>query len=100
APRPSTAFAVPGYDARTITLARGVAVMPHSTSLESLVHPETLSYIRERAPEPPQTVVVLGSGINLWPDLEDAVSLDYGEIPHMPQSTVVGHSGRLTFGKL
>lgn len=75
--------------------------MPFDPALESLVHPETLAYIKERAPEAlPETVVVLGSGVSLWPDLEAAVSFDYGELPHFPESTVVGHSGRLTFGKL
>ena len=44
----------------------------------------------------PEVAVVLGSGLgNLSQHMEDATAVPFGDIPHFPQSTVVGHSGRL-----
>jgi purine-nucleoside phosphorylase len=71
-------------------------------SLESLVPAETLAYLRTQLPAGfvPETVVVLGSGLAIWPDLEDAVDVPYEAIPHFPRSTVVGHAGTLSFGRI
>jgi purine-nucleoside phosphorylase len=50
------------------------------------------------APEP-RVGIILGSGLGAFADgLDDAIACDYGEIPHMPVSAVVGHSGRMVFG--
>jgi purine-nucleoside phosphorylase len=67
-----------------------------------LVHPETLAYLRAQLPTGlvPETIVVLGSGLAIWADLQDAVDIPYEDIPHFPRSTVVGHAGTLTFGRL
>jgi purine-nucleoside phosphorylase len=44
---------------------------------------------------------VLGSGLGAVADaVTDAVVVPYAEIPHFPQSTVVGHSGRIVAGLL
>jgi purine-nucleoside phosphorylase len=49
----------------------------------------------------PQTGIVLGSGLGAIADaVEAAVTVPYREIPHFPQSTVAGHSGRLIAGKI
>jgi purine-nucleoside phosphorylase len=48
----------------------------------------------------PLVGVVLGSGLGAWGDgLESLVKVPYGEIPHMPRSTVVGHAGNLCLGR-
>jgi purine-nucleoside phosphorylase len=55
--------------------------------------------VRGRCPELPQTAIVLGSGLGDFADtLLDAVAIPYGELPHWPPVTVVGHEGRLVIG--
>jgi len=55
---------------------------------------------RERR-EPPRVGVVLGSGLGAWATrLQQAESVPYGSIPHMPTPTVAGHSGKLWLGNL
>lgn len=45
--------------------------------------------------------IVLGSGLGAVADaVTDAAIVPYGEIPHFPQSTVEGHSGRIVAGML
>ncbi len=49
----------------------------------------------------PRVGIVLGSGLGAVADLvTEAVIVPYGEIPHFPQSTVEGHSGRVVAGRL
>lgn len=49
----------------------------------------------------PQIAIVLGSGLgNLAESIEDAVAMDYRDIPNFPVSTVPGHKGRLVTGYL
>ncbi len=49
----------------------------------------------------PRIGIVLGSGLGAVADaVTSQVTIPYGEIPHFPQSTVEGHSGRLIAGKL
>jgi len=48
-----------------------------------------------------QVGVVLGSGLGAAADaVENPIIVPYSEIPHFPQSTVEGHSGRIVAGKL
>ena len=43
---------------------------------------------------------MLGSGLGAFADtLEEAVSIPYSEIPGWPQSTAVGHAGKLVVGR-
>ncbi|CAN5635090.1 purine-nucleoside phosphorylase [soil metagenome] len=57
--------------------------------------------IRGRSPEPPSVAVVLGSGLGGLADRLDApIELNYGEIPHFPDTTVAGHAGKLRIGTL
>jgi purine-nucleoside phosphorylase len=47
----------------------------------------------------PRIGVVLGSGLGEFADeLKDSVKIPYAKIPGFPQSTVVGHAGRLVIG--
>jgi purine-nucleoside phosphorylase len=49
----------------------------------------------------PRVGIVLGSGLGAAAEaVSDAIVVPYGEIPHFPQSTVVGHSGRIVAGLL
>lgn len=48
-----------------------------------------------------QGAVVLGSGLGLFADtLENAVAINYEDIPYFARSTVPGHAGRLVIGEL
>lgn len=49
----------------------------------------------------PKIAIVLGSGLGGFADdLQDSVIIPYAEIPHFPQSTAIGHAGRMVIGKL
>ena len=49
----------------------------------------------------PDVAMVLGSGLGYLGDqVEDAVAVDYKDIPYFKSSTAPGHKGRLVFGKL
>lgn len=62
---------------------------------------EAAAAIRERISVTPRTLLVLGSGLGaLANSVEDAVSIPYGEIPHVAASTAPGHAGRLVVGML
>jgi purine-nucleoside phosphorylase len=60
-----------------------------------------VSAIRERAKVTPTVGIILGSGLGAFASqVVDAVTIPYAEIPHFPQSTVVGHSGKLVVGTI
>ena len=63
---------------------------------------EAAGYLRgKRLGLSPRIGIVLGSGLGAVADsVLDAAIVPYGEIPHFPQSTVEGHSGRLVAGRL
>lgn len=63
---------------------------------------EAAALIRSRlGSRAPRIAIVLGSGLGAVADgLSDAMITPFGEIPHFPKSTVVGHSGRLLAGSL
>lgn len=49
----------------------------------------------------PDVAIVLGSGLgDFASQLTEAVSIPYGDIPHWPGATVIGHEGRLVVGTL
>lgn len=63
---------------------------------------EATVFLRERFEGlTPQIGLVLGSGLGAVADaIAEPVVVPYGEIPHFPQSTVEGHSGRIVAGLL
>jgi purine-nucleoside phosphorylase len=63
---------------------------------------EAADYLRTRLNElEPRIAIVLGSGLGAVAEaVESPVAVPYGEIPHFPQSTVEGHSGRIVAGLL
>jgi len=57
-------------------------------------------YILQRTPLRPKIGLVLGSGLGAFADsLTDATRVTYSDIPSFPQSTAIGHAGRLVIGK-
>nr|WP_152619532.1 purine-nucleoside phosphorylase [Cohnella kolymensis] len=62
---------------------------------------EAAQFISSKTSLRPEIGLILGSGLGvLGDDLEDAVTIDYADIPHFPVSTVEGHAGELIIGKL
>jgi len=62
---------------------------------------EAKQFIEARTSARPRVGVVLGSGLGAFADeLTDSISIPYADIPGWPQSTAVGHAGRLIIGKL
>jgi purine-nucleoside phosphorylase len=62
---------------------------------------ETVLFLESKLDRPPATGVITGTGLGeaVGP-LDDALAMDYADIPNFPVSTVVGHSGRLLAGTL
>ncbi|MFO7727565.1 MAG: purine-nucleoside phosphorylase [Desulfonatronovibrio sp.] len=60
---------------------------------------ETVNFFKKHYPEfQPEVVLVLGSGLgDFISSLSPEMSIEYGQIPNFPVSTVHGHSGRLFF---
>ena len=62
---------------------------------------EVKEFLFEKGMTQPEMGLILGSGLGeLATEIEDAISIEYKDIPHFPVSTVVGHAGRLVYGKL
>jgi purine-nucleoside phosphorylase len=56
--------------------------------------------ILSRTPLRPRIGLVLGSGLGAFADsLSAATRVPYAEIPSFPQSTAIGHAGRMVIGK-
>jgi purine-nucleoside phosphorylase len=62
---------------------------------------EAAAYIRTLHPATPAVGIILGSGLgNFAAQVESPTTIPYADIPHFPQSTVVGHSGNLVLGTI
>jgi purine-nucleoside phosphorylase len=60
-----------------------------------------LECLQSRVGRRPSVAVVLGSGLaGFAEELADRAEIPYSEIPGWPQSTAIGHAGRLVFGRL
>ena len=58
-------------------------------------------HIRSKTSIQPKLAIILGSGLgNFASQVENATTIPYAEIPHFPQSTVAGHSGKLVLGTI
>lgn len=61
---------------------------------------ETAAWLREQVPALPEVALILGSGLGVFTEsLEDASEIPYSAIPHWPQSTAIGHAGKLVLGR-
>jgi len=57
--------------------------------------------VRQRSSHKPRVALILGSGLNgLADSVQKADLIPFGDLPHMPVSTVHGHVGRLAIGEL
>ena len=62
---------------------------------------DAASWLRTRIGATPDVAVVLGSGLGDFTSaLGGSVTIPYGDIPHWPASTVLGHAGTLVAGTL
>lgn len=62
---------------------------------------ETCDFLRQKGMTAPEFGLILGSGLGeLAEEVENAVVLDYIDIPNWGRSTVVGHAGKLVYGDL
>lgn len=62
---------------------------------------ETKAFLEEQGLIKPEFGLILGSGLGeLAEEVENAIVLDYAEIPNWGKSTVVGHAGKLVYGDL
>jgi purine-nucleoside phosphorylase len=58
-------------------------------------------FIRSKNTVQPRLGLILGSGLgDFASQVQNPVAIPYSEIPHFPQSTVAGHSGRLVLGTI
>ncbi|MDD3557448.1 MAG: purine-nucleoside phosphorylase [Melioribacteraceae bacterium] len=62
---------------------------------------ETIKVLRGVTDKNYEVGIILGTGLGgLVKDIEIEHTIDYGDIPHFPLSTVESHHGKLIFGKL
>ncbi|OHW62973.1 purine nucleoside phosphorylase 1 [Andreesenia angusta] len=62
---------------------------------------QTREFLSSKTGVSPEIGLILGSGLgSLADEIEDAVKIEYKDIPHFPVSTVEGHEGALVFGTL
>ena len=62
---------------------------------------ETKHYLQSNIRVNPTIGLILGSGLGILADeIEDAIVIDYKDIPNFPVSTVEGHAGQLVIGRL
>jgi purine-nucleoside phosphorylase len=62
---------------------------------------ESAAVVRERAPDPVEFGVILGTGLGEVADrIEQPVTIPFAEIPHFPVSTAISHAGNLHVGTL
>ncbi len=62
---------------------------------------ETAAYIKNIIQDTPDFAIILGSGLGkLQNEVEAIHVLEYHDIPNFPQTTVVGHGGKLIYGIL
>ena len=58
-------------------------------------------FLHSKTAQRPRIGIILGSGLGDFANqVEDAVAVHYVDIPHFPQSTVEGHSGRMVLGTI
>lgn len=62
---------------------------------------QAVDALRKRTSYKPRLAMILGSGLNgLADSVQKADIIPFGDLPHMPVSTVHGHMGRLVIGEL
>jgi len=71
------------------------------TSVSGLVIPEAVHALRNRLPDLPEIVIVLGSGLSRFAErLDRPVVIPFSEVKGLPPVMVPGHAGEYVFGVL
>ena len=70
--------------------------------MEYQMYQESAAAVRAKMGDfQPEVLLILGSGLGFLADtVENGISIPYGEVPHMRQSTAIGHVGRFVAGEL
>jgi purine-nucleoside phosphorylase len=62
---------------------------------------EAVAYLQGQYSFNPEVGVVLGSGLgNFSSEMNVEKTISYSDIPHFPEATVEGHSGKLFLGEM
>ena len=62
---------------------------------------EAVAAIKKKTPFAPHIGIILGTGLGaLVKEIKVEAVVPYGEVPHMPKSTVESHEGKMHFGTL
>lgn len=62
---------------------------------------DALTYLSAHMRSKPRVAVVLGSGLGAFAEtLEERQEIHYPQIPGWPESTAIGHAGKLVFGRI
>ncbi|MAT56302.1 MAG: purine-nucleoside phosphorylase [Saprospirales bacterium] len=70
--------------------------MPLMSSLD-----EAVNFLKRHFSSPPLVAIILGTGLSeLADEIEQAVAVDFEDIPHFPKPTAPGHRGKLIFGTI
>jgi purine-nucleoside phosphorylase len=87
--------------ARKVAAPKNVEAASSQTTGEFERAEAAAQFIFSRTPLRPKIALVLGSGLGSFADeFAQATKIPYAEIPHFPQSTAIGHEGRLVIGKV
>lgn len=79
-----------------------MTIATQSDTLDEFSRAEAAAeFIRSKTALRPEIALVLGTGLGDFAEgMADAVRIPYGEIPHFPRSTAIGHAGRLVVGSV
>lgn len=77
------------------------APQPEAKTLKTKLEESRLALTEKLGGRKPEVAIILGSGLGpLAEQVEDAVYIPFGEIPHMKRSTATSHVGRFVCGNL
>lgn len=62
---------------------------------------DLVAAVQDRWHREPSAALILGSGLGCLADrIDQAVTIEYSALPHLPESTAIGHRGRFVCGTL